>query len=52
MKDLLELEPVESWPVPYRNHRLVTQSRERRPPKYDDDFTYVLYRVRGLRTAP
>jgi len=50
--EALDLEPVETWAVPYRNHRLVTQARERRPPKYDDDFTYVLYRVRGLRRRP
>lgn len=50
MEEVLDLETVETFPAPYRNHRLVTQPRERRPPKYDDDSEIVLYRVRGLRT--
>ena len=49
LEEVLELEPVETWPVPFRDHRLVTQPRERRRPKFDDDFAFVLYRVRGLR---
>lgn len=52
LEEALELVPVQVWAVPYRNHRLVTQPGERRPPKFDDDFRLVLYRVAGLRTAP
>ncbi len=52
LESALELVPVRSWSVPYRNHRLVTQPGEWRPPKVDDDFRYVLYRVEGLHAAP
>jgi hypothetical protein len=49
LEEALELAPARTWAAPYRNHRLVAQSRERRPPRYDDGHVYILYKVLGRR---
>lgn len=47
LAELYELERIDSTPVEFFSHRLVARPHWRKPPLYDPDFTFDVFRVTG-----